>query len=82
MTDDGLTVTLVNASQVAARSLVVQAGAYAEHQFLSVAVEGGRETPVKAPAFAVRLEPGCGTRLKIAMKRFANPPTLSAPWDR
>ena len=33
-------------------------------------------------AFAVRLAPGCGAQLKIALKRYANPPTFAFPWDR
>ncbi|SIO28566.1 hypothetical protein SAMN05444166_3498 [Singulisphaera sp. GP187] len=82
MTGDSVTLTLVNTSQVAARTLVVQAGAYAEHQFLSVSEPGDTETPIKDSQFTVRLAPGGGTRLKIAMNRFVNRPTLLAPWDR
>jgi hypothetical protein len=81
LSDDSVTVTLVNTSQVSPQTLVVQAGAYAEHQFLNVS-SGGNETPVNDATFTLRLAPGCGTRLKITMKRFVNPPTLSFPWDR
>jgi hypothetical protein len=81
MTADGVTVSLVNVSQVAERTVLVQAGAYAEHRFRSVSTDAG-ETPLDGTTFAVRLEPGCGVRLKVAMSRFVNPPTLSAPWNR
>jgi hypothetical protein len=81
MTADTTTVTLVNVSQVEARTVTVQAGAYGEHQFLSVS-DGKGETPVDAPTFTVRLAPGCGTRLTVRMRRFANPPRLTFPWSR
>jgi hypothetical protein len=28
----------------------------------------------------VRLEPGCGATLAVAMERYANPPTFTVPW--
>lgn len=84
MTADSVTLSLVNTSQVAERTLIVQAGAYAEHRFLSVSgTEGsGAATPIQDATFTVRLAPGSGTQLKIAMERFKNQPTLLAPWDR
>ena len=81
MTADEVTVSLVNLSPVLERTVVVQGGAYAEHQFTAVSA-GDRTIPVDRSAFAVRLAPGCGDRLTIAIKRYANPPTLAFPWDR
>ena len=72
--------TLVNTGRVA-RTVTVQGGSYAEHRIDAVTVDdvtrdlGGRE-------FTVRLEPGCGARLTLAMTRYANLPTLAFPWDR
>jgi hypothetical protein len=68
LTADAVTLTLVNLDQVAPREVVVQAGAYGEHSF-----EQGR-------AVTVRLEPGCGRRLELKMRRYVNQPTLRAPW--
>ncbi|WP_406698864.1 hypothetical protein V5E97_08260 [Singulisphaera sp. Ch08] len=82
MTSDSVTLSLVNTSQVVERTLVVQAGAYAEHQFLAVSGSGDTVTPINDNRFTVRLAPGSGTQLKIAMKRFVNRPTMTAPWDR
>ena len=79
-TDDGLTVTYVNLNPVFARVLVVQGGAYAEHQIVSVS-DGKATTPVNAPYFNLRLAPGAGAKLTIRMKRHANDPTLSFPWE-
>jgi hypothetical protein len=60
---------------------VVQAGGYAEHQFLSASV-GGRTVPIDSPCFTARLAPGAGAKLTIKMKRYENQPTLVFPWDR
>jgi hypothetical protein len=75
-------VTLVNTSQVEARTVTVQGGGYGEHQVLSVATDGGAPATVNASAFTVRLAAGAGARLTLKMKRHANAPTLSFPWDR
>ncbi len=77
---DSLTVTLVNVSPSAARSVIVQGGAYGEHQIVSVS-DGKTTTAVDAPNFPVRLAPGAGAKLILKMKRFANDPTLSFPWE-
>jgi hypothetical protein len=73
--------TLVNVNPSEAREVVVQGGAYAEHQFASVEA-GEKSIPIDRSSFAVRLAPGAGQRLTIHMRRYANAPTLSAPWDR
>ena len=36
---------------------------------------GGRD-------FTLRLEPGCGARMTLAMTRYVNRPTLAFPWNR
>ena|SRR5437762_7974805 len=81
MDDTTATVVLANVNQVEPRTVVVQAGAYAEHQFLAVERAGG-ETAVNDSRLAVRLGPGCGERLKIRMARHVNRPTMTFPWNR
>ncbi|NIJ66365.1 hypothetical protein FHR20_003338 [Sphingomonas leidyi] len=78
--DASAEVTLVNLGE-APRTMVVQGGAWAEHRIESVTLDG-IETRIGRPDFALRLEPGCGARLKLAMRRFANRPTLAFPWSR
>ncbi|ODP37270.1 hypothetical protein [Sphingomonas turrisvirgatae] len=73
-------VTLVNLGKVA-RTVTVQGGAYAEHRIERVTLNA-REIAVGGRDFTLRLEPGCGARLKLAMRRYANTPTLAFPWDR
>lgn len=81
MNDNAVAVTLVNVSQIRARTVVVQTGAYGEHQCLYVETGDARVT-VDKPWFAVHLAPGAGARLIVHTKRFANDPTLVFPWDR
>jgi hypothetical protein len=79
MSADEVVVTLVNLSPLHERSVIVQGGAYAEHQLESVTV-GGETTTVDSPHVAVRLAPGCGSQLTIKTKRYANQPTFAFPW--
>ena len=79
--DDSATVTLVNTNQVSSRTVIVQGGAYGEHQIVEVK-DGSESTPVDAASFTVRLEPGCGRTLRVAMKRYANRPSFAFPWER
>jgi hypothetical protein len=78
---DGATLTLVNVSQTEPRTVVVQGGAYGEHTFGQVTIDG-QMVAVDGPAFEVRLAPGAGARLSATMRRYANMPTLRYPWDR
>ena len=81
MTDSHVRVTLVNTNQLVARTLVVQTGAYGEHQCTEVTV-GNQATAVDGTAFTVVLAPGAGAQLTIETDRYANQPTLVFPWDR
>lgn len=77
---DAVIVTLVNIDPVNPRTVVVQTGAYAEHQCLTVEA-AGKQLAVNAPFFQVRLSPGAGNHLRITMRRYANQPTVAFPWD-
>jgi hypothetical protein len=76
---DGMSLTLVNTNQLEARTVVIQAGGYAEHKFGSAALEG-RSAAVNAPHVTVRLAPGAGGKITLQMRRYVNPPTLRFPW--
>ncbi|MBC2665344.1 hypothetical protein H7F51_07415 [Novosphingobium flavum] len=73
-------VTLINLGP-SSREVIVQGGAYAEHRIDSVRI-GSEQRAVGGRHFPVRLEPGCGARLTLAMTRYANRPTLAFPWNR
>ena len=77
LTDDRVSVTLVNVNQLESRRVVVQAGAYGEHQFREVTI-GATSQPLDRSEFTVELAPGAGTRMTITMKRYANKPFFSA----
>jgi len=81
LTADQVTLALVNCNRSEPRTVVVQMGAYAEHECVSV-VANGRQITVGRPFFTVRLAPGAGQRLLITQKRYAHQPTLAHPWDR
>jgi hypothetical protein len=81
LTGDSVTLTLVNMNQVEPRTVLVQAGGYAEHQFNSATVNG-KTTPIDNAYVTVRLAPGAGARVEFQMKRYANQPTFAQPWDR
>jgi hypothetical protein len=79
--DTKTVVTLVNLSPTQPRTVIVQGGAYGEHQIIGV-TGGGSTTTVNGPFFTVELAPGAGQTLTLEMKRYANPPTVRFPWDR
>jgi hypothetical protein len=79
MSADEVTFVLVNVNQVESRELIVQAGAYAEHQFTSIA-KNGESTTIDGSSFSVLLEPGSGARINAKMNRYVNQPTLRFPW--
>jgi hypothetical protein len=81
LTPEETTLSLVNVNPAETRSLVIQAGAYAEHQCLSIMLDG-KERAVNSPHLGVRLAPGAGCRMVLKMKRYANPPTLLPPWEQ
>ncbi len=96
ITDEGVVLQLVNLDPVAGRSVVVQAGAYAEHEITLVHCEPVAEAhgapgaaaaapaqagqQVRAPHVTIQLEPGAGTRLTLRLRRYAQLPTFAFPW--
>ena len=79
--DDSTTVTLVNTDQVTGRRVIIQGGAYAEHRFESVSING-EKIDVDSTCFTVELAPGAGATLTVETKRYASQPTFAYPWDR
>jgi hypothetical protein len=78
---DSVTLTLVNTSRTASRRLIVQMGAYGEHQATSLRL-GDQTIPLNTSFFEVQLAPGAGDTLVIGIRRLANDPTLQFPWER
>lgn len=77
---DSVTLTLVNVNQAEAREVVVQTGAYGEHQCRSVSAAGAR-VDVNGRFFHVVLAPGAGGEVRIQRTKHANQPTFALPWQ-
>jgi hypothetical protein len=71
----------VNTNQLEPRTVIVQSGAYGEHQFTTVS-SNSFKSEINGNSFPVRLEPGAGATIEIGMRLFASQPALSFPWDR
>lgn len=81
LTGDETRLTLVNVNQISPRTITLQSGGYAEHQFATVEVDGAK-TDINDDALTVELAPGAGVELTLKIKRFVNQPTLAHPWDK
>jgi hypothetical protein len=74
-------VTLVNTNGSQPRTVIVQGGAYGEHHIETVHT-GGKSQAVNARTFSVQLDPGAGAKLVLQMRRYAEAPTITLPWER
>ena len=81
MTDVSTTLSLVNIDPVESKKVIIQVGAYGEHQATTVEIDG-EVLSVDNSSFTVHLEPGCGARLLIQNDRYVNKPSLTHPWGR
>ena len=75
-----VTVELVNLNQVDARNVVVQGGAYGEHQITDVS-SNGQSSSINNAHFTASLAPASGASISVKMNRYANVPTLAFPWQ-
>ncbi len=71
LTADLTVVQLVNISPLRARRVILQAGAYGEHEFTS---------PQKGKWLTVELPPATSIRLELGTRRFVNRPSYAQPW--
>jgi hypothetical protein len=89
VTADAVTVTLVNCAgspaQADDRDVVVQAGAFAEHDIVSAEpLDGTAGDPARVqvggPWLPVRLSGGGRLRLRLRLHRLVRPPSYQPPW--
>ena len=78
---DYLKVHLVNTNPNEARSIIVQGGAYAEHQIKNVSFNG-ENWPVDDTHVNIGIAAGSGVHATIELQRYINQPTATFPWDR
>ncbi|MCL2708620.1 MAG: hypothetical protein FWF03_05835, partial [Defluviitaleaceae bacterium] len=83
---EGIELTLVNLHPAAPRSLIVQAGAFGEHEFESAEIisggliGGAAGQPVNDKFLLIDLRPAGIIRLWLKMKRYANVPAYQRPF--
>ncbi|SEW31170.1 hypothetical protein [Natrinema salifodinae] len=78
VTREGVSLTLVNGGG-ADRDLIIQAGAYGEHEFAVVEAGDDRGRP-ETNAIRVSLPSGSRVSLAASLDRFANDPSYAFPW--
>ena len=76
---DAVGIQLVNLSRSETRHLIVQAGAFGEHQFTSVR-HGETAATVDGKYFEVQLPPSTSIRVEAGLSRFVNDPSYAFPW--
>ncbi len=87
--DDGTTTVFLVNLDATSTTIVLQAGAYAEHTITSVSI-GEASTVVSAEsdgmlngaAVAIALAPLSGARVVLGVRRYSNRPTVAFPWDQ
>jgi len=78
---DVITLTAVNTGD-SQRRAILQAGAYGEHEFLDIEIDGREPASVSARTLELAFEPHAQARLRIGMKRFTGRPSYDFPWSR
>ena len=81
MTDTTTTLSLANISPVKSKRVIVQAGAYGEHQVTSVEI-AGELSQINGSYFTLELGPSTVATIEIRQERFVNQPTFVHPWNR
>ena len=83
LAEDAVGVQLVNVSRTEPRRLIVQAGAFGEHQFTDVSHGDGDDkstVQVDGKHFVVELPPSSTLRVEAGLRRFVNDPSYAFPW--
>ena len=80
ITPEGISLQLVNLHPTEPRDVLLQAGAFGEHQFTTVRQGARQSHAIDRKSFHVRLGPGAGGQLEIGLKRFVNHPSYAFPW--
>ena len=79
ITPHGVSFAVVNLHASEARDVILQAGAFGEHEFTEVQHDQ-QTTSVGQKLLQLHLLPGAFGRLRIGMKRFVHEPSYSFPW--
>jgi len=86
LTDDSVTLTLVNLNLQEERQVIIQAGTFGEHSFCEAVIlnQAGEQVDTAAAEgkwIHVQLCPGFGIRLRLNMSRYTQRPSYETPWS-
>ncbi|WP_163717758.1 hypothetical protein [Mangrovibacterium lignilyticum] len=76
---DGIQLTLINTSPSCERTVILQAGAYGEHQFTGIQYND-EYLELNQKQLTIHIAKHSGSQIKLKMKRYVNPPSLDQPW--
>jgi hypothetical protein len=76
---DSVSVELCNVSLTQEQRLVLQAGAFGEHEFTEIRSEGGEAIAANGPHVEIALLPGAQTKLHLGMRRYCRTPSYEQP---
>ncbi len=80
--ENWIQIEFCNVNQFERRRLVIQGGAYGEHQFKSIRVDSSDEVAIDAKAVMLDLGPGAGSSIRLTLDRYSNKPSYQFPWER
>ncbi len=80
LTADQVSLTLVNLHPTQSRAVIVGAGTFGEHQFLTARAHD-QTRQVDGRYLTVRLQPGTQIELDLGMRRHGNTPSYAWPWS-
>lgn len=82
MDGESVTVEMLNLHPMETRTVLVQAGGFGEHRFVSAEwsdATGEQIENIDRQTLLVEIAPGCGGTLYLTMQRFVNAPTYAHP---
>ena len=83
VTAENIGLTLINTDAVNCRSVLIQSGCFAEHQFTGATIAGNdgdeQHMEVDGTRFQVHLGPSAQARICIGLKRYCHRPTYEFP---
>ena len=77
---DRVGLQLVNLDRDKPKSLIVQAGMFAQHTFTTCESDRGETFEVNGKHVQVTLRPASQVRLGLGLRRYVNTPTYAFPW--
>ena len=80
LSTDRVGLQLVNLDRDKPKSLIVQAGMFAQHTFTTCESDRGEEVYVNGKHVQMTLRPASKVRLTLGLQRFVNTPTYTFPW--